>query len=470
MHRRTFLTGTALGAALTALPSTARAATPVTSLAALQTAIDAAAPGAVITLADGTYTVPSGQPVTFKDKHGTEAAPITVVAQSRGGAVLKGKQSFAFQNSDNITLSGFSFRQSETLDVPPDCTRIRLTRNDFQLADIEGVHWVMVRADYSKVDRNHFHGKSTLGIFLGIEGAGTDGMAQHVQVLKNYFSDHSYAGDNGGEPIRLGVSPRALSSAHAVIEQNLFERTNGDPEAISVKSSDNVVRHNTLRDSRGGIVLRHGNGTQVDSNWLLGGQEGVRIYGNDHLIVNNYLSGLTGRALVIGSGTERDHLPGEPADSRRGNDAPDRVVIVYNTLLDNADGISGESQRPEEPRDVVVADNLLVGGAGKLVAMAKTVRFTWQSNILFGAAGDGNIPATGFTRVDPKLVAGSDGISRLSAGSPAIDAATLQQTVVTYDIEGNTRGKAPDIGCDEYTTEAPVYRPLTPADVGPDAA
>lgn len=175
MHRRTFLTGTALGAALTALPSTARAATPVTSLAALQTAIDAAAPGAVITLADGTYTVPSGQPVTFKDKHGTEAAPITVVAQSRGGAVLKGKQSFAFQNSDNITLSGFSFRQSETLDVPPDCTRIRLTRNDFQLADIEGVHWVMVRADYSKVDRNHFHGKSTLGIFLGIEGAARTG-------------------------------------------------------------------------------------------------------------------------------------------------------------------------------------------------------------------------------------------------------------------------------------------------------
>lgn len=65
----------------------------------------------------------------------------------------------------------------------------------------------MVRADDSTVDHNHFHGKSTLGIYLGIEGANTEEMAQRVHVYRNYFSDHTFPGSNGGEPIRLGVSP-----------------------------------------------------------------------------------------------------------------------------------------------------------------------------------------------------------------------------------------------------------------------
>ncbi|MFJ7198812.1 MULTISPECIES: polysaccharide lyase 6 family protein [unclassified Streptomyces] len=474
MQRRTFLMATAAGAALTVVPtggpataSATAAPAAVGSLDELQAAIDRARPGDRIVVADGGYTVPPGRPLTIRNKQGTERAPITVVARTPGGVVLDGEQSFVLDASSHITISGFSFRQSSTLDIPPNCSHIRLTRNDFQLADIEGLHWVMVRADDSKVDHNHFHGKSTLGIYLGIEGAGTEEMAQRVHVFRNYFSDHTFAGDNGGEPIRLGVSPRALSSAHAVVEYNLFERANGDPEAISVKSSDNVIRHNTIRDSLGGIVLRHGNRNRVEANHLVAGTEGVRIYGNDHVIVNNHLAGLSGRALVIGSGSERDHLPGETPEARRGNDAPDRVLIAYNTLVNNKGTLSGESQRPHEPRDVTVADNLLVGDSGELVAMANTVRFTWSGNILWGAAADGNIPADGCTRVDPKLVTGPDGVARLAADSPAIGAGTLRRAPVTHDIDGDPRGRSRDVGADQYAKRAPRIRPLTPADVGP---
>ncbi|MFJ4906577.1 polysaccharide lyase 6 family protein [Streptomyces sp. NPDC093249] len=482
MQRRTFLTGTAVGAAAAALPLTGtayahpgharrgrRTTVDVHTLDELRAALETAGPGTHIVLADGDYTVPADKPLTVRGRHGTRTAPVTVSAASRGGAVLRGERSFVFDDSSDITVSGFSFRQSTTLDIPPNCHHIRLTRNDFQLADIEGLHWLMVRADDTVIDRNHFHGKSTLGIYLGIEGAGSDAMAQRVHVHRNHFSDHTFPGSNGGEPIRLGVSPRALSSAHALVEHNLFERANGDPEAISVKSSDNVIRHNTIRDSLGGIVLRHGNGTRVDSNYLIGGEEGIRIYGDDHVVVNNYLAGLSGRAMVVGSGTARDHVPGESAADRRGNDAPDRVLIAHNTLLDNAGGLSGESHRPHEPRDVTVADNLLVGQTGNLVEMANTVRFVWQGNILFGAAADGNIPAGGFLRADPRLVAGSDGVHRLSRTSRAIGAATLRPAPVTHDIDGDPRGSCRDVGADEYTTAPPRHRPLTPADVGPHA-
>ncbi|MEU8889937.1 polysaccharide lyase 6 family protein [Streptomyces sp. NPDC048442] len=476
MQRRTFLIGTAAGAALAAAPaaglltaSATAAPAIVGSLDELQAAIDRARPGDRIVLADGTYTVPPDRPLTVRNKRGTRRAPVTIAARTRGGVVLNGEQSFVFQASSHITLSGFSFRQSSTLDVPPDCSHIRLTRNDFQLADIEGVHWVMVRADDSEVDHNHFHGKSTLGIYLGIEGAGEAEMAQRVHVHRNYFSDHSFTGSNGGEPIRLGVSPRALSSAHAVVEYNLFERANGDPEAISVKSSDNTIRYNTIRDSFGGIVLRHGNRNRVEGNYLVAGTEGVRIYGNDHVIVNNYLSGLSGRALVIGSGSERDHVPGETPDARRGNDAADRVLIAYNTLVNNKGTLFGESQRPHEPRDVTVADNLLVGDSGQLVAMANTVRFTWSGNLLWGGAADGNIPAGGGTRKDPKLVTGPGGIVRPAADSPALNAGTLRWPRITHDIDGQPRGRARDVGADEYSRRAPRRGPLTPADVGPQA-
>ncbi|MFJ8917516.1 chondroitinase-B domain-containing protein [Amycolatopsis sp. NPDC102389] len=479
MDRRRFLSGATLGAALITVPwvtaGTASAkpkglcALNVSSLTELQNAINQAGPGAVITVNNGTYTVPTGSPISIKGKRGTKDQPITIVAQSRGGVTLNGEQSFVFDDSTGVTISGFKFRQSTMLDIPPNCSVIRLTRNDFQLADIEGLHWVLVRADKTKVDRNHFHHKSTLGVMLRIEGADDDKMAAGVEVFRNYFSDHTFAGSNGGEPIRLGVSPRALSTAGAKVEYNLFERANGDPEAISVKSSGNFIRNNTIRNSLGGIVLRHGNKTVVDSNFILDGKEGIRIYGNDHKIVNNYLSGLTSRALVVGSGTVRDHYEGEPPTSRTGNDAADRVLIAHNTLLNNSGTLSGETNRTIEPRDCTISDNLFVGSDGDLVAMSTTGNFTWSGNILWGSGGDGNIPAGTFRRVDPKLVQGTDGVSRLAAGSPAIDAATLSTAPVTLDLDGQARGSLRDVGADEYSTAAIANRPLTTADVGPGA-
>ncbi|MEU7075567.1 polysaccharide lyase 6 family protein [Streptomyces narbonensis] len=477
MQRRTFLKGGLLGAAVAAVPldtllatgASAATETRVTNLKDLQSAIDRAVAGDRIVVAAGTYSVPSGGAIAVSGRNGTSSAPITIVSESRGGAVLQGQRTFVLSNSSNIVISGFAVRQSTSLEIPANSPRVRLTRNDFRFADIGGLDWVVVRGDDAKIDRNHFHDKTTEGIFVVVDGPGTTAMAQRLHLLRNHFSDHGYTGANGGEPIRLGVSTRALSSAHAIVEYNLFERCDGDPEAVSVKSSDNTIRYNTIRDSRGGIVLRHGNRTTVDGNHIVDGIDGVRVYGNDHLVVNNYLSGLSGRALVIGSGSTRDHHEGETTEERRGNDACDRAVITHNTLRGNKSTLSGET-RDHAPQDVVVADNLLVGDSGSLVAMGATTGFTWQGNILWGAAADGNLPAAGYVRVDPRLRQGTDGVFRLAADSPAIGAATLTGGTVAEDLDGHARGSARDVGADEYTPLAPVRRPLTTADVGPNAS
>ncbi|MFF0343084.1 polysaccharide lyase 6 family protein [Kribbella sp. NPDC004875] len=465
MDRRTFLAATGIaGLGLTVtLPTRASAGTLVRSLDELRAAIERATPDTVITVANGTYDVPA--PIAVAGKRG----PILIRAESVGGVVLTGEQSFVLSGSSDITLSGFAFRQRTTFDVPPDCRRIRLTRNDFQLADLDGLHWVMVRADDTTLDHNEWHDKSKLGIYLGIEGAGTDQMARGVHITRNYFRDHTFPGDNGGEPIRLGVSPRALSTAGAVVDFNLFERCSGDPEAISVKSSGNIIRRNTIRDSLGGIVLRHGNVTRVEGNYLLSGENGIRIYGNDHLIVNNYLERINGAGVVLGSGSVRDHYPGEPSKSRTGNDAPDRVRIALNTVLDCESAIIGESHRTLPPLECAVTDNLLMADSGQLVNMPFQDGITWSGNIHWGQSLDGNAPVAAFTRVDPRLAAGADGVRRLSSGSPAINAATQVYPEVDLDLDGHHRMGRADVGADEYSPARVKLRPLTATDVGPHA-
>ncbi|MER6914789.1 polysaccharide lyase 6 family protein [Streptomyces sp. NPDC000594] len=483
MQRRTFLTGTLLGAAFAAAPVTALTTTgahaatvTVSSIADLQREIDRAAPGDRIVLANGTYTVPTnGIRISGKNATGNH---ITIVSQNRGGAVLQGERGFVLSNSHGITISGFAFRQNQTLVIPADCSDIRLTRNDIQHADVAGRDWVVVKADNVKIDRSFFHDRTTEGCFLVADGpdAPVDPdrktMVKGLHIFRNHFARHSYGGTSGGEAIRLGASHRALDNAGAIVEYNLFEECNGDNEAVSVKSCGNFIRYNTLRTCKGGIVLRHGNGSLVHGNHLIGGVEGIRLYGNDHKVFNNHLTGLTKRALVIGSGSARDHLPGDSEQEQQANDAVDRALITHNTLVNNWRCVAGENhpERPHEPRNVVLSNNILVGGSGGLVEMGHNTGFTWQGNLLWGSATNGNIPAGGFVRTDPRLQQGTDGVFRLASNSPAIGAAVATSHAVTDDLDGHLRGSSRDIGSDQYSTAVPVRSPLTATDVGPNAA
>ncbi|TDC33416.1 polysaccharide lyase 6 family protein [Kribbella albertanoniae] len=476
MKRRTLLAGAvgAIGATAIAVRS-AEAAT-VTSLAALQSAINSATAGTTITLANGSYAVGSSG-ITISGRNGTTSSPITIQAETKGGVTLTGTKSFVFSNSSNITISGFVFKQTSSLDLVANSSRIRLTRNEFALGSAAS-HSVVVRGNDVKIDRNIFRDKTSVGCYLVIDGPANNDpenetIALRTYILRNHFRDHTFSGENGGEAIRLGVSSRALADADATVEYNLFERANGDPEAISVKSSGNTIRYNTIRNSLGGIVLRHGNGSRVESNYVLSGRNGIRIYGNDHLIVNNYVDGVDGSSsagIVLGSGSSRDHVPGESETARKGNDAPDRVVIVLNTLRNNTKGIAGESNRTIPPLACQIRDNLIVGTSGNLTDLPYQSGVTFSGNILWGSASNGTIPSSGFTRADPKLTAASDGIYRLGSGSAAINAATTNHsTRATDDIDGHPRTAPYDTGADEYSTTTPVRRPLTAADVGPNA-
>jgi hypothetical protein len=381
-----------------------------------------------------------------------------------GRAEITGPSGFAVDNSSYVVLEGFRLTHAATLRAPSNSHHIRFSRNHIELSADAGNHWLNIDGNDCEVDYNTFTNRFNLGVWVSISGP-SDGIAQRTWIHHNYFLNHQFDGSNGGEPIRLGLSHKQSYSAFAVVEFNLFEKADGDPEAVSVKSRDNVIQYNTIVDSDGSIVLRHGHRNRVEGNLMLGGRSGIRFYGKDHVIVNNLVANSTGSGLVIGSGNIE-----EDTDST-GNEQVDRVRMAFNTLVGNAVSITGESQRPLGPRDCVVANNIVVGSGPQLVTMPQgDDGFLWEGNILHGAP-PGDIPETGGLEVDPRLVEDRHGIFRIGPDSPAVNAAAGSYPTVTVDLDLRARSGIKDVGADEYTTTpGPLRRPLTSADVGPYAA
>jgi parallel beta-helix repeat protein len=461
----------------TATPTATPSGTTFTvgSISELQSRINAAVAGHRIVLRNGTYST-SGA-IGVSGRNGTAASPIVIQAESTGGVTIGGSAGFSFSNASFVTVQGFRFTHGSTQGLAGNSHHLRFTRNVFQLGS-GATHWMSVSGNDDEIDHNTFQNKTTQGVYLTVRGPGGTAMAQRTWIHHNYFLNHGFTGDNGGEGIQVGLSGLSLTAANTLIEQNLFERHNGDPEAISIKSTSNTVRYNTVRNSKGCIVLRHGNGSTVAGNFVLDSDCGIRFYGNDHRIYDNYVSGVRttpplstgwGAALTIGSGSVQDHLPSHSSEQRKGQDAAERVRVSFNTFVNNTRHIGGEN-RAFVPRDCVIANNLLLGDSGTFAVLSSDppVGFLWEGNLLWGAAATGNIPSSGFRRVDPQLIS-SSGVRRLSSGSPAVDTAAGSYPEVTVDMDGHARSGAKDVGADELSSEPVLRRPLTASDVGPSA-
>jgi hypothetical protein len=417
----------------------------VSNVSSLQAAINSARAGQRILLADGVHRADKPIKIT-KSK-------IAIAAKHPGRAVFS-NGGFEFGAVRGVTLEGFVFNGTSTLSVPAEAEGTRITRTTFN-GDKSGAS-LSVSADDVEVDHNTFSNRTNEGVYLQITGP--DGkIAQRTKVHHNYFYNHSFSGANGGESIRLGYSFKQQLSAYAVIEHNMFDKANGDPEAISVKASDNTVRFNTIRNSKGYIVLRHGNRTTVEGNLLFG--SGVRFHGNDHKVFNNYVENTGDRAIVFGKGSETDSGPASTS-----HDRPDRVTVAFNTLVGTGAVVDSDTGT-YPPKDCVLANNVIKGSSSKFVDLMSGSTVKYEGNIVWG--GSAGI-SSGYRSVDPKLVRDANGLLRLTSGSPAIETSAGTYSYVTRDFDPQSRVGRPDVGADEYSSST-VRKPLTPADVGVSA-
>jgi hypothetical protein len=443
-------------------------------------------PGDTVILANGSYNLNSYVSIT---KSGTIEQPILIKAQSVLGVTFTGTSFFVLKRVAYITLEGFVFQSTNGTAVKMEsCNNCRVTRNVFRLNETNSLKWVYIGGTYNltypeshhnRIDHNLFENKSQPGNMITIDGSPEPNClsSQYDRIDHNHFRNVGPRITNGMETIRIGWSAMSMSSGFTTVEYNLFENCDGDPEIISVKTCDNKIRYNTFKNCQGTVCLRHGNRSIIEANHFIGygksGVGGVRIYGDDHIVFNNYFCGLTGTnndaAITVTNG-----------DADSGNTdltkhfRPRRGIYAFNTLFNNSYnieiGYTSNGNYTKPPKDNTFANNIVYGNKNQLVKIFTTpLSHVWSTNIMYPAQtatlGILALPSE-IKVINPQLVY-EDSLWRLSPASPARDSAQGCFNFLMYDIDGQIRVDARDIGCDEYSSEPLVMKLLQPDDVGP---
>lgn len=445
---------------LLVLPSKALFAQTVTvsSVAELQKAIDKAKAGDQILLADGVYT--TTEDISVRGK-GTSEKPITIAAQHTGAAEITSKGGFSLQSpAVYVIIKGFKFTHAASkAKTGIGTAHCRFTQNIFENQG-DGEDLTVAGSD-QEVDHNTFQNKNAMGRFIAIRGEGKQ-IAERLYIHHNYFNNFaSQGGKNGAEALQFGLSGFSLSSSNSIVEYNLFEHCEGENELISVKASAVTLRYNTVRDCPAQFTLRHGNKSLVCGNYFFN-TPGLRIFGDDHLIYSNYFENCS-PAIVIGNGD------GEVADGAQltAHDRPDRVIIAYNTLVNNKENIIQTGRKNGMGATyITVANNIIQGGGPAVTISGPYTNPQWAGNILFQVKDAGNMPAEGYTTVDPKLAKNASGAYHIQAGSPAIDHGTGEYSAINTDMDGQPRVAPFDIGADELSNAPVKAHALNPSEVG----
>jgi len=473
----------------------------------------------------GTFIVNDGMYNDFEasvEIQATEDNPIIIKAESVGGVTLTGESQFVFKKSAHITLEGFVFdcQGEETLVKLEGCNHIRITRNVFELETTESIKWVFVGGFWSdntfpfqypshhnRIDHNIFQNKDTPGHYITIDGSFEDNggneiyyQSQYDTIDHNYFKNNGPRATNEQESIRIGWSEMSLSSGYTLVEHNLFEDCDGDPEIVSVKSCDNTIRHNTFISSYGTLSLRHGNRNRVEGNYFFGNDKaigtsntgsnlytgGIRIYGTDHLIINNYMEGLSGTkwdapiTLTLG-----DAIDGESSSLSKHFRA-ERVSIAFNTLVNNSHGIEigfdNNDNYSKDLKDIIITNNLVTSSENSLVEIVdidndQGDNIIWSNNLMYPTEDATLLKGASVTSFDAMMVTNENpqlvyddvaGTWKSTENTPLYEN-ILSSSEVMIDIDGQERPNISNPGADHYSLESVRYRPLTSSDVGPNA-
>jgi poly(beta-D-mannuronate) lyase len=449
----------------------------VTSASHIASTLPNVQPGDTLVMANGVWT---NQQIQFAAM-GTAAMPITLRAETPGGVTLNGNSSLNISGdwlvADGLRFDGGALGSSDHIvefrGSLGHATNSRFTNSailDYNPSDINTRYfWVSMYGENNRVDNNTFRGQNHSGVTVTVWRDNSD--ADNHRIDANHFLDRPEGNGNGFETIRIGTSAESLSSSFTTVENNLFERTDGEIEIISNKSGNNTFQYNTFRESAGTLTLRHGNDNLVTGNFFLGENKnesgGVRVIGEDQTITNNYFANLDGRAngaISISAAVQNSEL-NEYFQVKNAIIAHNTIVDVNDAAITFSDGL-GSSNRTLLAEDVTIANNLIDSSQDALFSGSEGSGWTWEGNIAYGQSlgpANGN---PGISTVNPQLGLTPDGLWRLGSNSPAIDAAAGGYGFIVDDMDGQARTGAYDIGADEFSTASIVRVPLSNGDVG----
>ena len=447
-----------------------------TSIADLQTKINAAASGDIINLTNGHYT---------NNVINLSKSNITVQAATAGGVYLDGTNAITISGNNNA-FGGFQFTTNtlsngQIVENPTNVVTVTGNSNTITQLNFNGYSaskMIQLEGQYNVVSFCNFQNKPALN---NVNHGGDGDMVQIIPNATNpgyntirYCSfQHmpGFGGDFGNECIRIGDGVYSTYISRTMVEYCYFEDTGlGDSEAISVKSMENTLRYNTMNNNPNAMFcFRNGDNNVAYGNFFIK-SGGVRCkQANNVWIYNNYFE-------MAGTGQDNT-LPGSGAKTI--------YFLTYSgynnnyNVFHNSFYKCGESEIQAGMTNCTWANNAIYSNSGNIFSSTGTTDGqTFVGNLYSGALGL-TIPS-GMVKNDPKLALNSDGFYGISATSPTINAANSNYPAMLniplidtlgLDIQGQFRPTTrtqKDVGCEEYNPTGTILnKPLAVTNVGP---
>ena len=292
----------------------------VSSATELTNALSNARPGDHIVLANGTYNGPFNLTI-----NGTSANPVVVRAANKLGAIIFG--GFRIQANYQI-IWGVVIKDHGIPTWTGNFCKVLRCKFDggIRAADTSTIN---VRGADNVIARCEFANLYSRGISIIVRAG-----AVRTYVGYNWFHDviTDTATNNFNVAVRIGESSLDEPlSGHAIIEYNLFERYRAlYGETVSIKSSENIIRYNTLLDCRDSTIYnRLGHNNTISANIvkdLSNYTGGICVEDRDNILLGNY---------VIGPNMRIDIFAGNRRPDERDTDynPPAYHPAAWNTIL-----------------------------------------------------------------------------------------------------------------------------------------
>jgi len=423
----------------------------------MQDAINHATPFDTIALANGTYK---------NNAFHISTGNITIMAANPGGVFLNGTNDILI-SGNHVTFSGFQFTSGSTQDIVIRINGNHDFINQLNFNGYSAQKYINIQGQYDTVAYCNFEKKPN-GAPQGdlIHIAPNDFGPNYATIRYCSFQNmKGKGGDNGNECIRIANGAQSTSKCRTVVEYCYFENTgDGDSEAISVKSCENVLRFNTFRNNQKAMmVFRNGNNNVAYGNFFINAG-GIRIKdANNIYCYNNYFenSGQEGEMnTVTFSKVDEGHQQ--------------NINFIHNTFVDCYQILFSDQEK-----DNTWANNIFKQSSGAIFSGSNT-GINWLGNIYKGSLG--MRIRSGITKMDPMLKRNEEGYYSLTETSPAIQISdsTYPEILhidhinddysIQYDISGRLRPTEKSekaVGCSEYIAGPTSNHPLVLNEVGP---
>lgn len=388
-------------------------------------------PGDKVIMRDGVW---NNQDLWFTGV-GTEQNPITLIAEHAGSVILSGNSRLVI-NGKWLIVDGLSFKNgyppsgAHVVTLTASSTKCRLTNTSIvdynpPLKETD-YKWVSIYGTHNRVDHCEFTGKNHQGTTLVVWLANE---ANYHQIDHNYFGPRPVFGANGAETIRVGTSDYVFNDSYTTIEENIFDRCDGEGEIISIKSVNNIVRNNLFYECKGSLSLRSGSDTDVNGNYFIGngkiGTGGIHITGENQKVYNNYLYDITGTGIYSAISLRNAYVNPTSSEYYQVKNAQ----IVGNTIVNSNMSIAIGTSTSDRDKSIIPPINSLI--SNNIIQTNNKSLITWvdptanhpgnvgfDNNLAFGMLKPDSYPA-GITVQDPLLEPNELNAYEPDAASPA---------------------------------------------------